>query len=105
MRNANIFFKEKEKIKYNYLLDIGGIDIIDLIIEKKNNVNGTHLYLIKIIKYLNLILKEDIREVLVWLVENKQQYQVRKALEAKISKKLLMRLIKENKSLKGNFFN
>jgi len=105
MRDAGIFFSKSEEKKYTYLLDIGGAELINLMIGKKNNATYTYYWTQRVRNYLGKNLKEDIKTIAYWLVEHKQQYVSRKAEEAKINKAFWWKLITEGKPLQGNFFN
>lgn len=105
MKESGIFFNKKEEIKYNWLLDIGGSELIDLMIEKRNNVAYTHHWINQLSKYLGQFNKDDIKQIAFWIVENKQQYQTRKAIESGISKHIIKNAIQNNIGLKGLVFN
>ena len=105
MKEANIFFNKTEEIKYNYLVDIGGLEIINLMIEKRNNATYTYHWLIELSKYLKVYGKEELKNIVRWLVENKQQYQTRKAIEMKVNKSLILDAINKDRPLKGYVFN
>ena len=104
MKNYNIFFRpiEKNKEIYAWLLDIGGVDAIDLMIEKKKNATETYGWTRRVSKYLGIIMKEGslgIKDVLFWLVECNQQAKSRIGIDVDYDKGSWIKCIKEGKSL------
>lgn len=106
MRKANVFYNPKEEELYHYLLNIGGTDIIDLMMERGSNVKDTYQWLLKITKHLHAIdSKEKMNEILYWLIDLKRIYDSRLGLEINISPSLWWQAIKEHKPLKGFIWN
>lgn len=105
MKKTNKYFSENEKKKYLFLVNIGGTEIIDLMISKGNNTNDTYNWMIKISGYLKKTMKDDMAKILFWLVDLKRQYDSRQGIERKISPKLWWDLILKHEKLKGNIYN
>jgi hypothetical protein len=104
MRYEGVYFTESNKRKYGFLLSIGGVDLIDMMIENSQNVTNIYTYLVKARDYLKKFSADDVSRIANWLVENKQSYQARKAIEAGISRELWWDVVKKNKPLQETIF-
>jgi hypothetical protein len=104
MRHEGVYFTANNKKKYDYLLSIGGLDLIDGMIERSQNVTNVYTYLIKTRDYLKRISAEDVGAIARWLVENKQTYRARRAIESGISRELWWNVIKKNQRLQDTIF-
>jgi hypothetical protein len=104
MRHEGVFFTKRLKDKYDYLMNVGGIELIDLMIERQQSVPNVRNYTDKASKYCKKFLIEDIKTIVYWLVDNKQTYPIRRAMEARISPELLWSTIKKNRRLQDTIF-
>jgi hypothetical protein len=105
MRGCDLFFSDKDKNTYNWAIDIGGIELVDFIIENNKNISTINTFTTKLSTYLSIFDKNYIKKIIYWMVENSQAYMVRKAIEGNMNKKLIKQAIDTNKSLKGILFN